>query len=237
MFGLTYQTMDGLAYTFSTAAVSYACLLFGEFVGTALRDFPIKFKSRDRNFSSASPSKECPNEANYSKSYRRAVVLDCICIALACLFYAGALVAYFVGPDSWRPEVTFALLLGPPGALLRFILTKLNPKRMFANRFPMGTFIANMLATGVLAASYVVQRTSQRTNISVTGCNAMIGIEQGFCGCLSTVSTFTVEAKSIRSRLWKTTYVLSSIVLGHLLVLAIVGGVKWSAEGLGPFCH
>ncbi|KAJ9108908.1 hypothetical protein QFC21_000229 [Naganishia friedmannii] len=229
--------MDGVIYTLLTGAVAYACLLFGEFVGIALRDLFAQPKSQDRDASSTSPSKEKSNGADFPKSYRRAVVLDCICIALACLFYVGALVAYFVGSGNWRPDVTFALLLGPPGALLRFVLAKLNPKRMFANRFPMGTFIANMLATGVLAASYVVQRTSYRTNLSITGCNAMIGIEQGFCGCLSTVSTFTVEAKSITSRLWKLIYVVSSVVLGHLLILAIVGGVKWSAEGLGPFCH
>lgn len=229
--------MDGLAYSFTSFAVSYACLLFGEFVGTALRDLFSKAKPQHHDSALASPSKEKPNRAALPRTHRLSVLLDCLCIGLACLFYVGALIAYFIGPEKWRPEVTFALLLGPPGALLRFFLAKINPKQTFANRFPMGTFIANMLATGVLAASYVVQRTGDHTNLSITGCNAMIGIEQGFCGCLSTVSTFAVEAKSIRSRLWKTTYVVSSVVLGHLLVLVIVGGVKWSSEGLGPSCH
>jgi CrcB protein len=54
---------------------------------------------------------------------------------------------------------------------------------------------------------------------------------------LSTVSTFAVETRTIDRKRWKMIYVLSSVVLGHLLVLAIVGGVKWSREGLGPFCH
>jgi CrcB protein len=229
--------MDGLAYSFSTLTVAFGCLVFGQLSGLAIREWLTTVKSRRRASSDTYASSEKPDRETKSKNYRTAVISDCFCIALACAFYAGALVAYFVGPKKWRPEVTFALLLGPPGAILRFILSKLNSRGKFLDRFPMGTFIANILATGVVAASYVVQRTSYRTDLTITGCNAMIGIEQGFCGCLSTVSTFAVETRTIDRKRWKMIYVLSSVVLGHLLVLAIVGGVKWSREGLGPFCH
>lgn len=229
--------MDGLAYSFSTLAVAFGCLVFGQLSGFIIRDWLAPIKSRRRPSSDTYASSEKPDRHTRSKNHRTAVISDCVCIALACAFYAGALVVYFVGPQRWRPDVTFALLLGPPGAILRFILAKLNSRGKFLDRFPMGTFIANILATGIVAASYVVQRTAYRTDLADTGCNAMIGLEQGFCGCLSTVSTFAVETRTIDRRRWKIIYVFSSVVLGHLLVLALVGGVKWSREGLGPFCH
>lgn len=234
---MPHQTMDGLAYSFTTIAVSTACLLFGQFAGFILRDWLVTIKSRSRRSSDEYTSSEKRSQETRSHNDRGAFIHDFLCIALACSFYAGALAAYFVGPHSWRPDVTFALLLGPPGAILRFVLSKLNSRGKFLGRFPMGTFIANMVATGIMAASYVIQRTGYRTNLSVTSCNAMIGLEQGFCGCLSTVSTFAVEARTLDRRRWKVAYVASSVILGHLLVMAIVGGVKWSRDGLGPFCH
>lgn len=229
--------MDGLAYSFSTLAVAFGCLVFGQLSGLAIRDWLAKVRSRRRCSSNSYTSSEKRNREIQRKNYRNAVISDFACIALACAFYAGALIAYFVGPQGWRPDVTFALLLGPPGAILRFVLARLNSRGKFLDRFPMGTFLANILATGIVSASYVVQRTGYRTDLTITGCNAMIGLEQGFCGCLSTVSTLAVETRTIDRKRWKVIYVLSSVVLGHLLVLAIVGGLKWSEEGLGPFCR
>lgn len=231
------QAMDGLAYSFTTITVSSSCLLFGQFSGSVINNWLVSGRSQNTRGSQDSFQNKKQDLEAKLKGYHRSIIFDSIAIALACFFYAGALVAYFIGPRNWRPEVTFALLLGPPGAILRFELARLNSRGKFRDRFPMGTFIANMLGTGVLAASYAVQRTSYRTGLSDTGCNAMIGIEQGFCGCLTTVSTFVVEVKAIDRRRWKVAYALSSVILGHILVLAIVGGVKWSPQGLGPFCH
>ena len=161
-------------------------------------------------------------------------------IAFGILFYVGALLLYFLGPRSWRHPVTFALLLGPPGTMIRFTLAKLNTRPTFEGKFPMGTFLANMFATAILAAVYVGQRApgkgGRTVSLDGTTCNALYAIEEGFCGCLSTVSTFAVEMTSIRSSKWKWIYVGSSIIFGHLIVLAVVGGVSWSSAGLGPSC-
>lgn len=228
--------MDGLAYSFSTIAISIACLLFGQFSGSLIKRWLETHRTRSPRDSEDYINNE-KKHARVNNNYRRMIIFDNVSIALACAFYAGALAAYFAGPRKWRPEVTFALLLGPPGAILRFVLSKINSKGRFLDRFPMGTFVANMLATAVLSASYAVQRTAYTTGLSTTGCNAMIGLEQGFCGCLSTVSTFAVEVRSIDRGRWKVVYVITSVLLGHILVLAIVGGVKWSPQGLGQFCH
>lgn len=66
-------------------------------------------------------------------------------------------------------------------------------------------------------------------------CNALYAVQQGFCGCLTTVSTFVVEVRAIRGKRWKWMYVGSSVILGHLAVLVTLGAVGWS-QGLGPMC-
>lgn len=157
-------------------------------------------------------------------------LLDILTIASAILSYLVALILYFYTPRTWRHRAIFPILLSPPGAILRFILAKLNPKRPFLDRFPIGTFLANMIASVILGGVYAQQH---RVRSGVT-CNALYAIQQGFCGCLSTVSTFAVEARAVK-RWWKLFYILGSVVLGHVLVLATLGGVRWS-QGLGPIC-
>lgn len=146
------------------------------------------------------------------------------------LSYLIALLLYFYTPVTWRHRATFPILLSPPGAMLRFAFAKLNARRPFLDRFPIGTFLANMVASIILGGVYAQQH---RVGSGVT-CNSLYAIQQGFCGCLSTVSTFAVEVRTVR-KWWKLVYVLGSVVLGHILVLSTLGGLNWS-QGLGPVC-
>ena len=143
--------------------------------------------------------------------------------------YLVTLLLYFLGPYSWRHKVLFSMLLSPPGAMARFALGRINVKPSFIDRFPLGTFIANMSATMIISGVYVGQRQG---NVGRTRCNALYAIQQGFCGCLSTVSTLAVESRAVRGTRWRWTYVGGSVILGHLFVLAIVGGELWG-PGLG----
>jgi fluoride ion exporter CrcB/FEX len=157
-------------------------------------------------------------------------LLDVLTIVSAILSYLIALILYFYTPHTWRHRAIFPILLSPPGTMLRFALSKLNGKPRFQDKFPFGTFLANMIATVVLAGVFAEQH---RIGSGVR-CNAMYAIQQGFCGCLSTVSTFAVEARNVRGW-WKWIYIGGSIVIGHLLMLAVFGGVGW-AKGYGPVC-
>jgi len=159
--------------------------------------------------------------------------MDIITILSAFIAYLIALLLYFLAPRPWRHRATFPILLAPPGAILRFALSKLNSRSPFADKFPIGTFIANISATLILAGVYAAQRLP--TGQGAIRCNALYALQQGFCGCLSTVSTFVVESRSIRRKRWKWVYVGSSVVLGHVAVLAVVGGVGWD-RGYVPVC-
>ncbi|WVF69635.1 hypothetical protein IAT40_004414 [Kwoniella sp. CBS 6097] len=203
-----------------------------------------------------------PNPRRLSKSHTP--LLDLLTISTAFIAYLIALILYFLAPHyghtSWRHKVLFPLLLSPPGAILRFFLSRYNTYPVFLNKFPMGTFIANMVATLIISGVFVAQRQSTSTSISATTttsspstttlpnlmstvgatrCNALYAIQQGFCGCLSTVSTFIVESRTVSHPRWKWTYIATSVVLGHLFVLGIVGGVGWTrghAMRLDPVC-
>lgn len=202
------DAVDGLAYSFTTFGIGLATLALGEHIA---------------GFRSLFPGK---------REHRVTPLLDLLAILSAGVSYALALIIYFEAPGRWRHDVTFPLLLAPPGAILRFFLANLNTRSTFKDRFPLGTFIANISATLILAGAF----TASHSLVSATSCNALNAIQQGFCGCLSTVSTFCVEVKSIKGRRWTWAYVFVSVIVGHLGVLFVVGGVGWSRGGLGEVC-
>ena len=181
-----------------------------------------------------SPSSSTNSQAN--RHGRPTPIRDILFISTGFCAYLTCLLLYFLAPRSWRHPVLFPLLLSPPGAMIRFAFARLNPSPRFIDRFPIGTFIVNILATliisGSVAAQYSVKSSAQT---SVLTCAALYGIQQGFCGCLSTVSTFVVELRSIKGKRWKWGYLFASVILGHICVLAIVGGVGWDI-GYGMLC-
>ncbi|WVQ98215.1 hypothetical protein IAU59_005337 [Kwoniella sp. CBS 9459] len=198
-------------------------------------------------------SHRIPSAATSRFSKSRTPLLDLVTISTAFIAYLIALLLYFLAPHyghvSWRHSVLFPLLLSPPGAILRFFLSRYNTRPAFLNKFPMGTFVANMVATLLISGVFVAQRSpgtptrSMSMSMSSVGavrrCDALYAIQQGFCGCLSTVSTFIVEFRTVADPKWKWTYIATSVVLGHLFVLSIVGGTGWSrshAIRLDPVC-
>lgn len=138
---------------------------------------------------------------------------------LSVLIYAATLPAYFLLPASYRHQATAALLFAFPGTLTRYTLSIfLNP---LLTGFPLGTFAANSTGSGLLAAFRVIQSMANK-RISPNECSIIQGLDDGYCGCLTTISTFAVEIRALKG--WeRLRYVLMSWGVGQLLFLIIMG--------------
>lgn len=138
---------------------------------------------------------------------------------------------------AWR-SWTFSMLFAPPGAILRYYLSKyLNSK--VAN-FPMGTFAANILGSLLLAVFNLLGRgklpgNNRRIVNHVMGCHVLNGLDDGFCGALTTVSTFVAELFALRT--WFSyRYGISSIMVGFAMFILILGSYNWTVGLTDPYC-
>jgi fluoride exporter len=117
-----------------------------------------------------------------------------------------------------------------PGAITRWQLSRFNPT---IPSFPLGTFLANILATLLYAITIIIQARPGVT-IPLLPCAVLYGLDQGFCGCLSTISTFAVELDTlIRKHAY--VYAAVSIGAGIMLMVLVVGIPAWT-RGFESVC-
>ncbi|OJD12858.1 hypothetical protein AJ78_06608 [Emergomyces pasteurianus Ep9510] len=148
--------------------------------------------------------------------------------------------------EHWRGRAVFAITFAPLGCLLRFYVSLLLNARI--HRFPLGTFVANIFGTLVLATCYDLQRSTHVVAVSassfsstsaafaagavsvssLTGCQVLQGIMDGFCGCTTTVSTWVAELDSLEhEHAYVYGLVTLAVALGILVV--VVGSMNWTA--------
>jgi len=166
-------------------------------------------------------------------NWKGSIVEDIVITLLAIILWIALLIsACFYDP----PFPIVALLFAPFGALLRWILGKflnvLNPD------FPIGTFIANIagsIGIGIAVVymrklSFLLNEDEATLNIR---CRILIGIEEGFCGCLSTVSTFILELYTIRRKKWSYIYGITSVVVAQVclyIIFAVADSVYFDQQ-------
>jgi len=126
------------------------------------------------------------------------------------------------GPETWRGRAVFAIVSAPLGCLCRFYASLyLNGK---IASFPLGTFVVNIFGTAILGMSYDLQHVPLG---GVVGCQVLQGVEDGFCGCLTTVSTWVSELAALRrSHAYK--YGAVSVVTGLCFLVVIMGSLRWT---------
>ena len=143
--------------------------------------------------------------------------------ALSVCIYFATYPAYFRLPASFRHQATAALLFSFPGTLTRYVLSiELNPRY---KALPLGTLAANSLGTGLLAMFHALQGLPDRR--SPNACAVLQGLADGYCGCLTTVSTFIVEVNALTTgKKWL--YSTITLVIGQILMLVILGSSLWA---------
>jgi CrcB protein len=156
-------------------------------------------------------------------------VLDRLAVVLAWGCWLGAIFLAIFPPDRkdgppeiWRGRTVFALVFSPLGCLGRFYASiYLNSK--FAS-FPLGTFVVNIFGTAILGMSYDLQHIPLG---GVVGCQVLQGIEDGFCGCLTTVSTWVSELSALRRRN-AYRYGAATVIVALCFLIAIMGSLQWT---------
>lgn len=174
---------------------------------------------------------------SFSLNIYRAVEITCSVLGIAAYIVVIVLIAT-KNDGNWR-SWTFACLFAPWGAFSRFWLSKLlNPR---VKNFPLGTYAANfggtiLLAIFTLLARGKAGRASTGPVISgILSCHVLMGLDDGFCGCLTTVSTFVVEICAL-GLVHSYIYGLVSVVTSFTAMLLIVGSYNWAMGFTLPVC-
>lgn len=122
-----------------------------------------------------------------------------------------------------RHDFMFSFVLASLGAYLRWHLSPLNS--VFVH-FKLGTFLVNVLGTWILGTAYLLDHHhEEQTGVTVKG--LLYGTTAGFCGCLTTVSTFAVELSTL-SLGGTYLYGLSSVLAAQAGLLLIRGTYWWT---------
>ncbi|KAI1160858.1 CrcB-like protein-domain-containing protein [Nemania serpens] len=208
-----YSFLALLAVTIGTVSVSFSGFYLGAHLAEALE--------------LVTPSLRYPLSSK---------VVDPIAAVLGWGSWVGAVILSIVPPDRysnpgasefWRGRATFALAFAPLGCLVRFYAsTHLNGRHA---AFPLGTYAVNVAGTAVLGLAWDLAHVPEG---GIVGCQVLQGIEDGFCGCLTTVSTWIVEL-CVLGRRRAYVYGCTSVVSALLLLIAIMGGLRWS-RGFSP---
>ncbi|CAG8550415.1 9985_t:CDS:2, partial [Racocetra persica] len=149
--------------------------------------------------------------------------LDWVCVVSGCVS-SGLIIALAVSIQVQR-RVLYAAVFAPIGTLIRWQLSRFNS---WKSLFPIGTFTANISGSAILGVLFFLRNGIVYSGIS---CEVLIGLSDGFCGCLTTISTFTAEIMSLpRRHAYK--YALTSIVTGQVVMVFLVGIRAWVNNGL-----
>ncbi|KAI4868437.1 CrcB-like protein-domain-containing protein [Hypoxylon rubiginosum] len=162
--------------------------------------------------------------------------LDRLAVFLAWGSWIGAVLLSALPPDrfgnglgaaeTWRGRATFALVFAPLGCLTRFYISLYLNGRL-APSFPLGTFAVNVVGTAVLGMSWDLAH-APRLGAGVVGCQVLQGVEDGFCGCLTTVSTWVAELAALRRRRHAYVYGGASVAAGLGCLVVVMGGLRWT---------
>lgn len=150
-----------------------------------------------------------------------------------------SLVLAIVKPTTygeWR-YWSLSCVFAPFGVILRYWLSKLFNTKF--KTFKLGTFLANMLGTIVIAVLLLFQRGNSinygKLVTSKTSCHVLSALQNGFCGNLTTISSFVAELMLSPKLLHAYIYGSVTVIAGYAIMILIAGSWHWT-HGLVATC-
>ncbi|CDK27639.1 unnamed protein product [Kuraishia capsulata CBS 1993] len=148
-----------------------------------------------------------------------------VCLIIVMVVLAAAL------PGWWRPWAA-SCCFAPLAVMLRFELARNLNSRSW---FPWGTLAANTIACVVIGIALLASR-GLRVHNSHAACVALVAIENGFSGVLSTTSTFVAEFEKLQGKR-RHIYAFTSVAVCTTCVLLTFGVYAWSTGVRSAICH
>ncbi|KAG0481268.1 hypothetical protein HPP92_012126 [Vanilla planifolia] len=134
------------------------------------------------------------------RTFKQHMIVMALMLATWCSFcvFSGLLVKQELERLADITTLWLGCLLGPVGVWVRWFLARLNGRGLGTNGslqwLPIGTLLANFLAASLMAALSTISKA-----VNTTRCGLIIsGVQFGFLGCMSTVSTFVAEVYAMR---------------------------------------
>ncbi|CAR28900.1 ZYRO0F14564p [Zygosaccharomyces rouxii] len=158
---------------------------------------------------------------------------------LAIPLIATILVLTIVYGNYSRGKWTLFALFGIFGSYLRYQLS--NWCNGWIKNFPMGTFIANELAVILIACFQIIIRGRKNYHEqrpvahTMNSCRVTTALVSGFCGSLSTISTFINEAYKLEFN-YMLIYYFVSVFVSYSLLVVIMGSYSWTRGLTIPMC-
>ncbi|XP_077225475.1 uncharacterized protein LOC143860050 [Tasmannia lanceolata] len=168
-------------------------------------------------------------------SCRRQMWALVVLVLMLCLMWGISVVLVWtkLESDHMSAELWLACLVAPSGVWLRWVLARLNGRGLgregLMKWVPFGTLVANVFAACLMAALATIKKVvdTKRCDIVVTG------IQLGFLGCLSTVSTFVAEVHAMwqRKHSWRAcVYSMVTIIPSFTLGTLIYSVPMWTKD-------
>ncbi|KAI5062959.1 hypothetical protein GOP47_0021506 [Adiantum capillus-veneris] len=160
-------------------------------------------------------------------------ILRSMVVAFAAFCLWGAALSLLVGGRSSQKLriLWFACLVAPVGVWMRWHLARFNGKGVCGKVkwLPLGTLLANLIGATLAAILALLQFVKTNdTAVLLLG-----GLQLGFIGCLSTVSTFVAEVYTMyvgRKKSKAYMYTFLTLILGLFLCIFIYSIPSWTLD-------